>query len=518
MKQILILLVISGLYMHTSVQGQVPQAIKYQAVARNPNGAILSNNKVGLIISILKGNENGREVYKEAHLAITNNSGLFNLEIGRGTKMTGEFASIQWGDDNYYLKIELDTDDGIGYRLMGTSQMLAVPYALEAANAANADSAQIAQIATEAIDAINAQKLTLVSPNGTHFCLMVDDLGNITTSKEENAVTVFPLKLDFGKTDTELALEITNNGTTDWIYDISLSRTWLKVIPASGTLKPNRKEFVIVTIDRANNLAFGKYNAKMAINNNAGAALDVDILMEKSEAVLPFEMIYVEGGSFQMGQPNPDIGCFGCSSNEQPVHNVTLKNYYIGKYEVTQKLWQEIMDTNPSYFPNGDSFPVEQVSHDEILTFLSKLNSKYPDYNFRLTTEAEWEYAAIGGKLNTAGSNCCIDCSIDTLAWYVANSNNSTHPVGLKKPNQLGIYDMIGNVWEWCSDWYGYFTPENQINPTGNEYGEYHVVRGGAWITEKHRCCFKSRGNPMRSSGFYSIGFRLCYSANNQSN
>jgi len=226
------------------------------------------------------------------------------------------------------------------------------------------------------------------------------------------------------------------------------------------------------------------------------------------------EFVLVEGGMFVMGC---GTGAGTCNSDETPTHNVTLSNFYMGKYEVTQAQWKEIMGTSPSYFTNCDNCPVEQVSWDDIQTFLTKLNQKYPGKNYRLPTEAQWEYAARGGKNYTdyylySGSN-----TIDGVAWYYDNSyalgsshaNYGTNPVGTKTANQLGIYDMSGNVWEWCQDWYGTYSSAAQTNPTGATSGTYRVLRGGSWYYDATyaRCAIRDDYTP--ASRFYVIGFRL---------
>ena len=175
------------------------------------------------------------------------------------------------------------------------------------------------------------------------------------------------------------------------------------------------------------------------------------------------QMVLVKGGTFQMGSNERD--------DEKPIHAVTVGDFYIGKYEVTQKEWEAVMGSNPSRF-KGANRPVELVSWNSIQEFLQKLNSKAGKH-YRLPTEAEWEYAAKGGN---QGQNyeCSGSNSIDEVAWYNGNSSRQTHEVGQKQPNELGIYDMSGNVWEWCSDWYdaNYYSSSPSKNPQGPSSGE----------------------------------------------
>lgn len=189
-----------------------------------------------------------------------------------------------------------------------------------------------------------------------------------------------------------------------------------------------------------------------------------------------FDMVRVEGGTFTMGA-TPEQGD-DADDDEKPAHEVTLDSYYIGKTEVTQALWEAVMGNNPSRF-KGLNHPVEKVSWNDCQAFISKLN-QMTGKTFRLPTEAQWEYAARGGRQSQgykyAGSN-----NLDEVAWYHDNSNRQTHDVGTKRPNELGLYDMSGNVWEWCSDWYGSYSSTPQTNPTGSSSGAYRVLRGGGW-------------------------------------
>ncbi|MGM9868693.1 MAG: SUMF1/EgtB/PvdO family nonheme iron enzyme [Sodaliphilus sp.] len=220
-----------------------------------------------------------------------------------------------------------------------------------------------------------------------------------------------------------------------------------------------------------------------------------------------FDMIAVEGGTFTMGA-TAEQGS-DAYSDEKTVHQVTLSSYLIGKTEVTQELWQAVMRSNPSNF-SGTNLPVERVSWDDCQTFISKLN-ELTGKNFRLPTEAEWEYAARGGNKSQgykySGSN-----TIDDVAWYTDNSSKTTHPVATKAPNELGIYDMSGNVYEWCNDWYGSYSSDSQINPTGPTSGSYRLLRGGCWNHNARRCRVSYRDGFSPGSAYGDMGFRLCLS------
>ncbi|MDP8267835.1 MAG: SUMF1/EgtB/PvdO family nonheme iron enzyme, partial [Candidatus Tenebribacter davisii] len=247
---------------------------------------------------------------------------------------------------------------------------------------------------------------------------------------------------------------------------------------------------------------------------------------------VPNNMIFVEGGTFQMGSNE--------ESNEKPIHSVSVSDFFIGKYEVTQKEWKEVMGSNPSNW-KGDSLPVEEVSWYDAVEFCNKKsemeglqkcytgsgkNTKcnFSANGYRLPTEAEWEYAARGGSKSRnykySGSN-----TIGDVAWYAGNSGSlfiskKTHPVGQKQANELGIYDMAGNVWEWCSDWYSnsYYENSPQRNPQGPTRSFRRMNRGGGWIGKADYCrvayryfSYSGAHGPLISSSF--VGFRLLRSS-----
>lgn len=208
-----------------------------------------------------------------------------------------------------------------------------------------------------------------------------------------------------------------------------------------------------------------------------------------------FEMVPVQGGTFTMGATREQgTDAF---DEERPTHSVTLSSFSIGKTEVTQELWEAVMGSNHSKF-KGPNKPVEWVSWNDCQTFIGKLNN-LTGKQFRLPTEAEWEYAARGGQKSQgykySGSN-----SLGDVAWYDDNSGSTTHDVATKRPNELGLYDMSGNVWEWCSDWYGNYSSNAQTNPQGPRSGQYRVYRGGSWSSGAKICRSTLRG------GFYPDG------------
>jgi formylglycine-generating enzyme required for sulfatase activity len=219
------------------------------------------------------------------------------------------------------------------------------------------------------------------------------------------------------------------------------------------------------------------------------------------------EMVFVEGGTFTMGNVSERDGAGTYYyDDEKPAHMVTVSSFSIGKYEVTQAQWKAILKSNPSYF-EGDNLPVENVSWDDVQTFISRLNEA-TGKNYRLPTEAEWEYAARGSNQSQAykysGSN-----NIGDVAWYYNNSGDKTHPVGKKRANELGLYDMSGNVREWCQDWYGSYSQSQQNNPTGPFYGSNRIGRGGSWNYNEVGCRIAARGSNASDYSYHNLGFRL---------
>ena len=226
-----------------------------------------------------------------------------------------------------------------------------------------------------------------------------------------------------------------------------------------------------------------------------------------------FKMVRVQGGTFTMGATSEQGS--DAESDEKPTHQVTLSTYMIGETEVTQALWQAVMGNNPSYF-TGDSFrPVEKVSWNDCQEFIRKLNSM-TGKTFRLPTEAEWEFAVRGGN-KSRHTKYSGGASIDAVAWYWENAgakgesspDNGTHPVAKKSPNELGLYDMTGNVREWCQDWYGDYSSSAQTNPKGASSGSLRVNRGGRWVSYAGGCRVSYRDGSSPGNRNDDLGLRL---------
>ena len=228
-----------------------------------------------------------------------------------------------------------------------------------------------------------------------------------------------------------------------------------------------------------------------------------------------FRMVHVAGGTFQMGATSEQGS--DAYDNEKPVHSVTLSDYWIGETEVTQALWQAVMGQRPtsggsqwnSSYGLGDNYPAYYVSWNDCQEFITRLN-QLTGQSFRLPTEAEWEFAARGGN-NSQGYKYSGSNTVGDVAWYSSNSGSKTHPVATKSPNELGLYDMSGNVWEWCQDWYGSYSSSAQTDPVGPSSGSNRVDRGGCWGNNAGYCRVAGRNGSTPSSRYYGLGLRLAF-------
>ncbi|MCL2132121.1 MAG: SUMF1/EgtB/PvdO family nonheme iron enzyme [Lentimicrobiaceae bacterium] len=298
---------------------------------------------------------------------------------------------------------------------------------------------------------------------------------------------------------------------------LELTVSWIETI--SATVVPDDADNKAITWESSDPSVAAIQVEKNTCTITAVKAGTADIIVTTADGgktatcvvtVLPLqpgetEVVFVEGGTFTMGAIDSVF------SWERPLHQVTLSNFKIAKTLVTQAQWKAIMDgNNPSSY-KGEDRPVENVSWNQVQTFINRLNEA-TGREYRLATEAEWEYAARGGKKSQgyiySGSN-----NIDAVAWYQDNSGNQTHPIGGKAPNELGIFDMSGNVWEYCNDRYDEYTSEPQTNPTGptSITKQNRVVRGGSFGAAPNTCRLAYRNSQDPTNPGFAIGFRLVH-------
>ncbi len=268
---------------------------------------------------------------------------------------------------------------------------------------------------------------------------------------------------------------------------------------------------VLIAVNKSGNTTNGTETATQSGKPNTTSNQPTTVSAGKSytETVngIAIEMVQIPGGTFQMGSPDNE---YGRDSDEGPQHQVTVSAFAMGKYEVTQGQWKAVaglpkvkidLNADPSNF-KGDTLPVERVSWEEAKEFCERL-SKATGKNYRLPTEAEWEYACRAGATGAYAGN------LDEMAWYSSNAGDKTHPVGQKQPNTFGLYDMHGNVWEWCADWYGNYSNGAQTDPTGPSTGSLRVRRGGFWSNNAANLRAAVRDWYTPSFRYFVLGFRL---------
>lgn len=244
---------------------------------------------------------------------------------------------------------------------------------------------------------------------------------------------------------------------------------------------------------------------------NFSRAQDSVLRVEIANAPV-LEMVYVGGGVFTMGS-NDSKGVANQYESTRPEHEVTVGAFYIGRFEVTQALWTAVMGENPSFFRGSGNLPVENITWTQAQEFCMLL-SQQTGRRFRLPTEAEWEFAArAGGSFPFAGCNRNL---LDSCAWYCVNSESRTHEVGTRVPNAFGLYDMSGNVAEWCGDWMGTYTEVRQSDPHGPQTGDSRIVRGGHYYSTSSSCAVFDRGWYVPTGKTEYYGLRLVMEAGNE--
>ena len=334
---------------------------------------------------------------------------------------------------------------------------------------------------------------------------------SITLSEKENRRMELPslqpitgsLDISYKPIQSEVWLDGKQLGTTPDIFrgiiigthDVEIRKGGYETKKERVTVSEGQTASLTGTLAAASSLNTASSNA------SGGAVSSSNVIETFTVNGVTFNMVRVDGGTFQMGSNDSDA-----YKDEKPVHQVTLSTYSIGETEVTQALWEAVMGSNPSNW-KGSNLPVEQVSWEDCQEFITRLN-KITGRSFRLPTEAEWEFAARGGNKSKgyqySGSN-----SIGEVAWYHGNSGSETHTVKTKQPNELGIYDMSGNVWEWCQDRYGKYSRKSQTNPTGSSSGSARVDRGGGWYDYARDCRSSLRGIVTPAGRYNNLGLRL---------
>jgi len=414
-------------------------------------------------------------------------------------------TSLSFDASASYRTISIDTNSGYSYS--SDVSWLSITRSSDGKTLsvyASANTGTSSRYATITITAASSSRTVSVTQSGN-------------SGAEIPSLSVSPTSLSFAAASSSQTLSVSSNG----IYSYSSSASWLTVTQSSDktTLTVSASANTGTSARTATiTLTLGSLTETISVTQQAAANTSDDdrtFTVTGNGKTVTFTMKKVEGGTFQMGSTYGD-------SDETPVHSVTLtKDYYMCETEVTQALWFAVMGYSPtsggsqwsSSYGLGDEYPAYRISYEDCQSFLTALNSKLSSQlgsgeQFRFPTEAEWEFAAKGGNKSQgytySGSN-----NLGDVAWYYDNSGSTTHQVKTKSPNELGLYDMSGNVWEWCYDWNDSYSSSAQTDPTGPTSGSYRVKRGGGWSSFGLVCRVAyRRGNSPSNRDDY-LGFRL---------
>jgi formylglycine-generating enzyme required for sulfatase activity len=308
--------------------------------------------------------------------------------------------------------------------------------------------------------------------------------------------------LEPGKTHE---IKITKKGYLDWRESIGTKKGKTRLVNSKLILDSQNK-----TNDHSSHIQKATYDPKTGRIKKLESNTHGDTWTHPKTGI---KFIWLKGGCFQMGSP---VSEKGHDKDEGPVHEVCVDGFWLSKHETTQYQWYRIMKTRPSGKKYKRNFPVNKVSWDDTKKFIRKLNNKSKE-NFRLPTESEWEYAARAGSQSAFENGkiyrtgCENDINLSAIAWYCGNSRKKLYNVGKKQANKWGLYDMNGNVWEWCQDWYGedYYSKSSRNNPKGPESGSSKIIRGGAWNSSAKYCRSANRDRNWPGARYDNLGFRL---------
>jgi formylglycine-generating enzyme required for sulfatase activity len=428
MKNLFTLILINSIAFITLAQA--PQKFSYQSVIRNAGNQLVANQSVGIKISILQGSASGAAVYAEAHSPLTNANGLATLEIGGGTVLSGNFATINWASGPYFVKTETDLNGGSNYTIASTTQLLSVPYALYAAKAPD------------------QQQLTVSLTNDTLFL-------------QNGGFVIIP------------GISAANNGGGNPLNIETVlipAGTFTMGSPATEPQRQSDETQRQVTLSAFRMSTYETTNAQFAAFLNARAVGSNGIY---AAGAYPTQVLIYQNTSW---------GVTWTGSQWQPV---------AGK----------------------ENFPVTNVTWFGAQEFATYAGGRLP-------TEAEWEYACRGGTTTAFSTGACLNNTQANYRWdfpLTGCSNtstaypNQTQAVNSYSPNAYGLYNMHGNVWEWCADWYGAYPTTAQTNPTGPSTGADRVLRGGSWGNDAQDCRSANRDNSNPGNGDDSVGFRLAF-------
>jgi formylglycine-generating enzyme required for sulfatase activity len=516
MKNLLTLLLIS--FIALSALAQAPQKFSYQTVVRNASNQLLVGQTVGIKISILQGSVNGSPVYAETHAPQTNANGLATLEIGGGSILSGNFANINWANGPFFVKTETDPNGGNNYAITNTSQLLSVPYALYSMNG---------------VPVGGTHGQTLTNCNGIPTWTFDGNCPESIASLNCNDAII----TQSGDSSIYISIPYTGgdgNYIIDELYSVN-----------SGYVSENH----LSNFQNGDgDLSYSVYGDFSAIDtlyfslSVSGQNCSLAIPVNNGSNLLNIETVLIPAGTFTMGSPLTESE----RDIDEVQHQVTLSAYRMSKYETNNAQFAAFLNAN-SIGSNGlyalGAYPTQVLIYANTSWGLTWTGSQwqpvagkenFPVINVtwygatefatyaggRLPTEAEWEYACRG---NTTSAFSTGECLYNTQANYswggpltgctntITTFPGQTQAVNSYSSNAYGLYNMHGNVFEWCSDWYGVYAATAQTNPTGASSGTGRVLRGGSWGNSAQRCRSANRGYDTPSVNYYNYGFRLAF-------